>query len=85
MIPPRAGHREHFAVVEFALRLGPTLNGRNGEGDRYYTDGEVEISRLVGGCNAKAETAAVLANPPLVDLKNKAWKAIAGILQASSK
>jgi hypothetical protein len=29
--------------------VGPTLAGRNGEGDRYYTDGEVEISRIVPG------------------------------------
>jgi hypothetical protein len=60
--------------------IGPTLVGRNGEGDRYYTDGEIKISRLVIGCNSKAETAVELANPPLVDLKNEAWKAIAGLL-----
>ncbi len=60
--------------------IGPTVNGRNGEGDRYYTDGEIEISRLVRGCNSKAENAVELANPPMVDLKNKAWKAIAGVL-----
>jgi hypothetical protein len=60
--------------------IGPTLNRRNGEGDRYYTDGEIRISRLVEGCNAKAETAVELDNPPLVNLKNVAWKAIAGAL-----
>ena len=60
--------------------VGPTLVGRNGEGDRYYTDGEVEISRLVVGCNARTETVVKLDNPPMVDLKNKTWKAIAGIL-----
>ena len=27
--------------------VGPTLNGRNGEGDRYYTDGEIHFARLV--------------------------------------
>ena len=64
--------------------VGPTLNGRNGEGDRYYTDGEVKISRLVAGCNSKAETALELANPPMVDLKNEAWRAIAGILQSGT-
>ena len=48
--------------------IGPTLNGRNGEGDPYYTDGEIEISRLVAGCNVKAETAVELSNPPLVDI-----------------
>jgi len=61
--------------------VGPTVFGRNGEGDRYYTDGEIEISRLVAGCNTKVETALELANPPIVDLKNQAWKAIAGILK----
>ena len=62
--------------------IGPTLVGRNGEGDRYYTDGEIKIARLVAGCNAKAAIAVELSNPPLVNLKNKAWKAIAGILQS---
>ncbi len=60
--------------------VGPTLNGRNGEGDRYYTDGEIKISRLVEGCNVKTETTAELDNPPLVDLKNVAWEAIAALL-----
>jgi hypothetical protein len=64
--------------------VGPKLNGRNGEGDRYYTDGEVKISRLVAGCNAKAATTVELANPPLVDLKNEAWKAVAGILRSGT-
>jgi hypothetical protein len=64
--------------------IGPTVAGRNGEGDRYYTDGEIKISRLVAGCNAKAETAVELDSPPVVDLKNKAWKAIAGILESGT-
>ena len=62
--------------------IGPTLNGRNGEGDPYYTDGELEISRLVVGCNVKIETTAELSNPPLVMIKNVAWKAIANMLQS---
>jgi hypothetical protein len=62
--------------------IGPTLNGRNGGGDPYRTDGEVKISRLVAGCNAQAETVVELDNPPLVDMKNAAWKAVAGFLQS---
>ena len=62
--------------------IGPTLNGRNGEGDRYYTDGEVKISRLVVGCHAKVETTVELSNPPLVMIKNVAWKAVANMLQS---
>jgi hypothetical protein len=65
--------------------VGPTLNGRNGEGDRYYTDGEIKISRLVEGCNAKAETAVELDNPPFVDLKNVAWETIATLLSSGTQ
>jgi hypothetical protein len=61
--------------------IGSTLAGRNGEGDPYYTDGEIKFSRLVTGCNSTVETTAVLDNPPLVKIKNEAWKAIAGMLQ----
>lgn len=61
--------------------IGPTLAGRNGEGDRYYTDGEIKISRLVAGCNMKAATTEELDNPPLVNMKNVAWKAITGMLE----
>jgi hypothetical protein len=64
--------------------VGPTLIGRNGEGDRYFTDGEVKISRLVSGCNRRAETAVELKNPPLVDLKNETWKALAALLRAGA-
>jgi hypothetical protein len=61
--------------------IGPTLNGRNGEGDPYYTDGEIEISRLVIGCNAKAATTVELSNPPLIEIKNVTWTAIVNILK----
>jgi hypothetical protein len=65
--------------------IGPTLFGRNGEGDRYYTDGEIRISRLVAGCNVKAAMTVELDNPPLVNMKNVAWKAIAGMLQTGEQ
>jgi hypothetical protein len=64
--------------------IGPTLNGRNGGGDAYYTDGEIKISRLVVGCHVKSETTAELNNPPLVALKDAAWKVIAGMLQSGN-
>ncbi len=57
--------------------IGPTVDGRNGEGDPYYTDGDVKISVLVQGCNQHATTTAVLENPPLVAIKNLAWDTIA--------
>lgn len=56
--------------------IGPTLDGRNGEGDLYYTDGDAKISVLVPGCNKRSKTVAVLDNPPLVALKNLAWATV---------
>jgi hypothetical protein len=64
--------------------IGPTVNGRNGEGDPYYTDGEVKISRLVEGCNARAEIVAELSNPLMVTAKNLTWKSIATMLRTLS-
>ena len=63
--------------------IGPTLDGRNGGGDLYYTDGEIKISVLVEGCGLRAATTTEFSNPPLVDLKNSAWSAIAKILLAN--
>jgi hypothetical protein len=70
------------AAIYEVTGIGPTINGRNGEGDRYYTDGEIEISRLVAGCNVKAKSTVELENPPMVVLKNITWKMIAAFLQA---
>jgi hypothetical protein len=64
--------------------VGPTFIGRNGEGDRYFTDGEVKIARLVSGCNRKTDTVVELKNPPFVDLKNETWKALAPLLQVGT-
>jgi len=64
--------------------IGPTADGHNGEGDVYYTDGDIKISVLVTGCSQRAESVAVLDNPPLVAMKNLAWDAIAkSILSAA--
>ncbi len=57
--------------------VGPTLNGRNGEGDRYYTDGEIWIARLVADGRKTTTPPAVLDSPALVDLKDALWRAAA--------
>jgi len=64
--------------------IGPTINGRNGEGDAYHTDGEVKISVLVDGCNQRVQSTAELDNPPLVTIKNAAWNVIASWLSDST-
>jgi hypothetical protein len=60
--------------------IGPTVNGRNGGGDPYFTDGEIKISVLVEGCNQHSATVSELANPPLVDVKNDVWSVAARLL-----
>lgn len=59
--------------------IGPTINGRNGEGDPYFTDGDIWISRLVKGCEKRDEPALELSNPPLIALKNMIWKGVASL------
>ncbi|WAJ27796.1 LssY C-terminal domain-containing protein [Antarcticirhabdus aurantiaca] len=50
--------------------VGPTLDGRNGEGDRYVTDGEVRVSVIAPAGQAGRNPPPTLTNPPIVDLKN---------------
>jgi hypothetical protein len=74
-------------VVEATYEItgrGPTLNGRNGEGDRYQTDGEIEISRLAQGCSGRVAAATKLENPVAVKIKNRVWRAIMRTLRSFS-
>jgi hypothetical protein len=59
--------------------IGPTLDGRNGEGDSYYTDGEILFLRLAQGCRAHFDQPVVLANPPAIDAKNRIWRWVKGL------
>jgi hypothetical protein len=60
--------------------VGPTLTGRNGGGDPYYTDGEVWILRLVEDCQKQSGPVTTLPSPPVTELKDQIWHAIAGSL-----
>ncbi|WP_338688018.1 LssY C-terminal domain-containing protein [Bradyrhizobium sp. 26S5] len=55
--------------------IGPTLNGRNGEGDPYYTDGEIWMAQLVARGEKAAAPAKLLPVPALIQVKDKmfAW------------
>jgi hypothetical protein len=53
--------------------IGPTLNGRNGEGDPYYSDGEIWIATLVSGGKATEKLARVLAPPVLIQIKDSVF------------
>jgi hypothetical protein len=61
--------------------VGPTLMGRNGGGDRYFTDGEIAIARLTPDCAAHAGRAPeMLPGPPAVEWKNRVWRALRSAL-----
>jgi hypothetical protein len=55
---------------------GPTLFGRNGEGDPYYTDGEIDIATLVVDGVPQAEPPVTLPPPPLIALKDQVWHGV---------
>lgn len=63
--------------------IGPTLRGRNGEGDLYYTDGEVWVLRLVENCVPRATPPQVLEGPAVTELKDKIWKTVSDLYQRS--
>lgn len=58
---------------------GPTLLGRNGEGDPYHTDGEVWVLRLVEDCVRRTVPPLVLDAPAVVQIKDAIWKSLAGL------
>jgi hypothetical protein len=55
---------------------GPTLFGRNGEGDPYYTDGEIDVADLVVDGVKRTEPPITLPPPPLIALKDQVWHSV---------
>lgn len=53
--------------------IGPTLNGRNGGGDRYFTDGEVTVGVLAPDAAPSSAPPTMLPDPPAVAAKNAVW------------
>jgi hypothetical protein len=61
--------------------VGPTLAGRNGGGDLYYTDGEVWILRLVEACHKRTRPADIIPSPAATEIKDQIWQGIADALR----
>lgn len=53
---------------------GPTLNGRNGGGDRYWTDGEIRIARLTQDAKPAQAAPQVFDAPQAVQWKDALMK-----------
>ena len=57
--------------------VGPTLNGHNGGGDRYFTDGEAKIVVLPAECKARPEKDAPRPGEPWqTRIKDAIWSAL---------
>ena len=61
--------------------IGPTLAGRNGGGDLYYTDGEVWILRLVEACRKNTAPVNILPSPLATQIKDEIWREIADTMR----
>lgn len=60
--------------------IGPTIDGRNGEGDWYFTDGELTVGVIAKENAVQTKAPETLVNPAAVRMKNKAWSLIKNIL-----
>lgn len=55
--------------------VGPTLFGSNGEGDNYFTDGELRFAVISPGGTLVSATPVELESPALSKLKDNLWSA----------
>ncbi len=62
--------------------VGPTLFGRNGGGDPYYTDGEIDVASVVVDGVRRTEPPATLPPPPLIALKDQIWHGVGNAMPA---
>jgi len=78
-----AGMGQNFFQIS---GTGPTLFGRNGEGDPYYTDGEIDVATLVVNGIRQTAPPATLPPPPLIALKDQIWHGVSSaVRQVSSR
>jgi hypothetical protein len=56
--------------------IGPTINGRNGEGDYYFTDGEITVGVICPQAIAEGGLPDRKTSPTAVELKNSIWSSI---------
>jgi hypothetical protein len=60
--------------------IGPTLMGRNGGGDRYFTDGELAVGVLAPEGEIGKRPPERLPNPTPVVIKNQFWASLHPVL-----
>jgi hypothetical protein len=71
----------HMVIQRYSVSgIGLTINGRNGGGDRYYTDGEVEIAVLSPDGEPTRGPPEVLESPLPTTLKDYVFATVEDIL-----
>ena len=74
--------KEGWLKEEFQVTgVGATLLGRNGGGDRYFTDGELTIGMLAKD-QSRGRSPDRLENPVPVQIKDQLWSAIRPLMQS---
>ncbi|ACE99415.1 conserved hypothetical protein [Rhodopseudomonas palustris TIE-1] len=79
-----AADLEAAAMVDAKYQItgvGPTIAGRNGEGDLYYTDGEVWILRLTEGCKKRSSPAEILPSPLATEIKDQIFRTVTNAIE----
>ncbi len=74
----RAGQLERIYQVS---GVDPILNGKNGSGDSYYTDGEMTIG-VIPSENHRAPIPPMDPNPVKIEVKNWSWDVLKRVLQS---
>ena len=69
-----------LTALYYVTGVGPTLNGRNGGGDRYFTDGELAVGVLAPEGAVGKQPVEKLPSPTPVVIKNQLWSWLRPVL-----
>jgi hypothetical protein len=64
--------------------VGPTIAGRNGGGDWYYTDGEIKVAVISPGAETVHALPKTLAEAPLIQMKDGIWTSVSSWIKPSN-
>ena len=81
--PDQYGSRPH-PICWSRAGIGPTLFGRNGGGDPYFTDGEIGLATLVVDGARRTEPPETIPPPALIALKDQVWHGVSGLISPPS-
>jgi hypothetical protein len=74
---------EQLTMLYAVTGIGPTLNGRNGGGDRYFTDGELDVGVLAAAGEVGRRPVVMLQSPTAVVIRNQFWSWLRPVLRST--